>query len=372
MRLSMYVDDVSIGAGGQPDEVVAAIGPAFHDLVAAFRTELFIDLAPAKGRTVASSGALARRLARVVGASGGHAVDAAVHLGIDAAAGKRRAVWGHGSSRDGRLRKAMGRTERVLRLRRAGGERAKRIASSGIRPQAAYGAEVHGVSNAELRTVRAKLLRVVGPSGSGHSSTLLQMVVGDPAHDIAVAPILRWAAEVWASVTGVPNALKVPTLRAAGEAAQAQASQRWCDVRGPVQAAKLSLARLGWSAEDPFTLVDDQGTRHVLSDNSPAFMASALRSSRIRQLERAALGVTDDPGARLFSAVARLFCAHGGPTPPHQQAALMAVLCGAVWPAARLFRHGLADSPICALCGAAPDTIWHRTWECVAGEVVMA
>ncbi len=50
----------------------------------------------------------------------------------------------------------------------------------------------------------------------------------------------------------------------------------------------------------------------------------------------------------------------------------MAVLCGAVWPAARLFRHGLADSPTCALCGAAPDTIWHRTWECLADEVVKA
>ena len=48
----------------------------------------------------------------------------------------------------------------------------------------------------------------------------------------------------------------------------------------------------------PFIFVDDLGISHTLSDESPAFLVSAMRSSRMRQLERAALAAApvDTPG----------------------------------------------------------------------------
>ncbi len=151
VRLSMYVDDVSIGATGAANDVVEYIADAFADTAASLKDALFLDLAPAKGRIVASTAALASRIARVVGDTGGTAVDSAPHLGIDAAAGKRRAKWASNADRRARLRKAIGRVHRLLRLRRAGGERAKTLVATGLRPQAAYGADIHGVDNKDQR-----------------------------------------------------------------------------------------------------------------------------------------------------------------------------------------------------------------------------
>ncbi len=180
LALPSYVDDVSIGATGDHDYVTRVLGDAFNDMAGAFRGDLGLRLAPAKGRVVASSASLARRVARVVGPTGGFVADVAPHLGVDAAAGKRRATCRNGAARDGRFRKAIGRVARVLRIRRAGGERAKSLAATGLKPQLAYGAEVHGLCPREAATARAGLLRAIGPSGASHSKVHLQLVVGDP------------------------------------------------------------------------------------------------------------------------------------------------------------------------------------------------
>ena len=47
-----------------------------------------------------------------------------------------------------------------------------------------------------------------------------------------------------------------------------------------------------------------------------------------------------------------------------QKSSLRAVACGAVWPKDRLIAAGYDVDPLCELCRADPDTMFHRIWAC--------
>eukprot|EP00969_Alexandrium_andersonii_P058818 2592398-Alexandrium_andersonii.AAC.1 len=40
-------------------------------------------------------------------------------------------------------------------------------------------------------------------------------------------------------------------------------------------------------------------------------------------------------------------------------------MSASIWPRQRLFDAGLADSPTCQRCLAAPETLHHRYWKCM-------
>ena len=70
----------------------------------------------------------------------------------------------------------------------------------------------------------------------------------------------RFGAEVYAAfnVKGA-RALSIPDLRAAGQLAKEAPAQRWRQVRGPLDALALSLARIGGAMATPFSLTTDLG-----------------------------------------------------------------------------------------------------------------
>ena len=70
---------------------------------------------------------------------------------------------------------------------------------AGVRPQAFYGAEVHGATDWELTQYRRAAMRLVEPSARTCSLTARLLLLGDPAGKIPFACTVRWAEEVWAA-----------------------------------------------------------------------------------------------------------------------------------------------------------------------------
>ncbi len=240
---------------------------------------------------------------------------------------------------------------RVGRLLRAGGIQARRVITAGVVPQATYGAAVHGASDEELRRLRASTASRLGPSAQGRSLDRLLLLVGDPAHEASVAPIVRWSRQPWAAACRTPGAPDVSAMLGWWRAANPTTCKRWADVRGPMAAAVLSARRLGWTFAGPFTLDDDRGCRIVLTQQSPAMVAAELRDGARRQRERRIAARSPHEDADRFSgAVLRRMVGPYSPLAPHLRAALTAVATKAVWTARRLFRRRLAESPTCVLC----------------------
>ena len=53
--------------------------------------------------------------------------------------------------------------------------------------------------------------------------------------------------------------------------------------------------------------------------------------------------------------------------------ALLRVVVGdGIWTNRRRFDAGLWDTPKCAMCGEADDTLFHRVWECTNAQVMAA
>ena len=66
-------------------------------------------------------------------------------------------------------------------------------------------------------------------------------IAADNVADYAVAP--GTLSEVWLQVRGL---------------------KRWAEVRGPIGACALSMARLGWSWCDPFSFIDELGVQELI------------------------------------------------------------------------------------------------------------
>ena len=74
----------------------------------------------------------------------------AKNLGIDTSGGRPRSFRARCSTRSKRLAGTRPRVARLRRLAKAGAKKVGKIFTTGIRPQAVYGAEVHGLSPGEL------------------------------------------------------------------------------------------------------------------------------------------------------------------------------------------------------------------------------
>ena len=73
----------------------------------------------------------------------------------------------------------------------------------------------------------------------------------------------------------------------------------WRQVRGPLGALLLTLERLSWTAQGPFTWQDDRGSAVDLTSMSPALVRTKVRGTHYRLLERRLarrLAALDDDG----------------------------------------------------------------------------
>ena len=157
-------------------------------------------------------------------------------------------------------------------------------------------------------------------------------------------------------------------LHTAWEAGEHRAVREWKSARGPVDAARLTASRLGWQWPQPWELIDDLGVTLHLAEISPRMLRKLGEAAARRQLERqvsASLqrqGWRAERGPVTAAAVQRVLA--GKKLTEVEKGSLRAVVCSAVWPAARLAAAGYATSAQCTRCGKAKDTIFHRVWEC--------
>jgi hypothetical protein len=197
--VDIYVDDITLTAHGKDDdEVHDHLCAATRDMLQVIEHRLKCSVAPGKTATVASNDALAKRIHATLQEAAGFPTTTAANLGIDYRAGRRRGRLGKNSCRGGRLWKGRRRRQKIRSLRRLIGPRlTAQVFASGVLPSMDYGADIKGVSDKELHTIRTVAGHANASARSGRSLTASLLVRGDPSWRAMVAPVARWQREVW-------------------------------------------------------------------------------------------------------------------------------------------------------------------------------
>ncbi len=393
VSLDVYVDDMTLSAIGPPCRVADDLVKARGDLEGAIEG-LGCRFAEGKTAITASTRRLAGTIARRIGAP--DAVSSATCLlGIDNTAGAQRAKLNFNSKKAARLRAAMARQKRLKSLRKTLGARAGRIFRAGLLPAATYDAPIWGIADAEVTKLRRLAATTMSPRAPGRSLSMTLLWHGVPTADAEHAPILQYAKMTWKAATRREEARmrggSITDLRRAWEAARvgfdplverllnargpdgkiprAVARGAWRNVRGPIAAAAVTMARVGWRFTAPFVVQDADGVDYCLTTTSPMLLRDLLRGALRTTLEKG-IGATladSDPALRGRRACLDLAIAASKASRkinPRQAAAFRAVACGAVWTGSVARQRGYDTDGWCALCRQALDTIHHRTYCC--------
>ena len=384
VSLDVYVDDWALDATGPEEQVYDALSDAAGDLIhVVVKDELNSEVSRPKAATVASSPTLAKRLRSKLGPFGGAERNVAVRLGIDFAAGRKRAAWKGRSTRAKRLARAQKRVTRASFFTTVAGMRARKLFTAGIKPLAGYGSEVSGMSDSQLDVLTRMEARFLTPRARGRSLTALLLLRASSSLGLAATALVRWAREVWEAATYPrPRGFTLPQCRQRWEAslaAEPESRLTWYSVRGPMGAARLEAARLGWQFTGPFSIQTDKGITLLLTQTSPRLIAQAATAAYERKLEAKLAASWTKPDttlapeceraqwtkqARLAAEPIRRFLRSTKHT-PNAKATVATAACNGFWPRARLARCRKI-SELCDKCGTAPDTIHHRLWKCPA------
>ncbi len=389
--LDNYIDDNVASTEGTEDEVVARLANASEVLAHIVRDEFCCQFAPSKTRVVASSNGLGRRVRDAVrGQVGGQLVVSAPNLGADCAAAKPRRAHGRHNQRAARLKEGLRRRRRIAKVRAVLGDKAIPIFSTGTLSKMVYASEVHGLSDGELLAVRRTAAAAMRPRARGRSLQMLLALHRDPCWRAAVGPLLQYTRAVWrAARRGYGRAeLSITEIRSAwenidtdclltrrGGGQDGRTTRMWSRVRGPLSATFLTMQRIGWRFDGPFTIIDDLGTSRQILQHSPALWAEWARAAVVRDLERsiASRWSREQPqyaGRRICLDHLRpqLACHRTGRKRRGEDAMttgiMRAVVCNALWTNDRAHQADSRVSPCCRLCGAPRDTLHHRLWYC--------
>ncbi len=201
---------------------------------------------------------------------------------------------------------------RLRRLKATVGRKANNILRAGILPSAAYDSPIWGVDEEEALKLRRLAATAMTPKARGRSLDMVHIWHGMPTADAEVAPIVQYSRMVWAAIVGRERAAlrgaSAADIRRMWDAASAHfgpTAKKWEDartqsgivprktaraiwgtVRGPIGAAALSLARVGWKFISPFTITDERGAEIVLTKSSPAMVRGPMRDATRRMYER--------------------------------------------------------------------------------------
>ncbi len=403
--LDTFVDDLTISAIGKPAAVVADLLRVHSVLKDIVTTTLGCNFADGKAAVTATTRSVAASIARGMGLQGGVAATATV-LGIDSTAGATRSTLGRASTRAKRLRAALARKKRLLQLRRALGDRARKIFVAGVQPAASHGAQVWGLDDAEVRKLRRVAASTLRPGGRCRSLATTLLWHGLPTAAAEHAPLIQLARMTWEAVTCRERAedrgASISCLRQWWEAAMVQAEPLvkhieqkraeavamnrevplsatrscWRKARGPIAAAALTAERIGWRFVSPFRIVDHVGAEMLLTDTPPALVRKRAEEALLIALEKkVARGLTEEEprfqgrGAciEIVSAAVR----NSRSLTAYQKGMMRAVTCGAVMTGARAVRSGYDVTGLCPLCKQALDTLTHRVYECPCSEAAV-
>ena len=168
----------------------------------------------------------------------------------------------------------------------------------------------------------------------------------------------------------------MPELRRLWWRAQPNACTAWRKVNGPLAAAAMSLRRIGWSWPEPFTFIDDLGTKLNVTMCSPAYIGMVLQEGCLRTLERKAMQKHQDTipldehfehhehQGRRVCCDAVLSCINSSKIDYLGKVHIRCLATGGLWTRQRFKQAGYEHSGMCPLCQEQPDTVHHRLWEC--------
>ncbi len=400
--VDFYIDDVALSAVGTGEELVNKMVDARNALHKMLTEGLGCRIAEAKSAIVASSSKVARQIAARLNMEGAVA-RCAPNLGVDATAGaKRRIIRTGKSKRKSRFTSCRARGRKLAAIAKTLGTRAVNIFTSGIAPEANYGAEVWGVTDAEALRLRRTAAAALKPKSKCRSLTAVHLVHGLPTAREELRTIIHYAKQVWRAATdreaashrrmGLPDIRRLwdaahtgaeaavtsyaeARARSGGTADGKTARRSWDAVRGPIGAAALTLARIGWRFSSAFELVDAHGDIVQLTTVSPAMLTKLLVSAAQDESERI-IGnswANTDPsfkGRRVCADLAIKAIRNGARNGLDrlQVGALRAAVCGGIYIRSRAAADGYDVTDECAACGAAGDTPHHRIYGCRSTE----
>ncbi len=396
VALDTHVDDFTVSAIGQEAAVLEDLMAAHEKLREVVEDTLLCNFAKGKTAITATSRSLAAAISRRLGVSGGVA-KAATLLGIDNTAAAPRASLRGGSKKSKRLKAALARRKRLQQVQRAVGSKAKKVFVAGIRPAATHGAQIWGLDDAEIGKLRRLAAVALRPQARGRSLGITLLWHDLPTAAAEVAPLLQLARMIWGAVVKRQDAMargsSLADLRRWWEDASVQFAplveelhnkrtqlgsadiplaftrRLWKQVRGPLGAAALTAARLGWRFDGPFKIYDSDGVETRLTNTSPRLLrrnaVEAVRANMERRVAHA--WAEDEPqyhGRRACLDLVTSTVNNSKYLSGYQKGVMRAATCGAIMTGAKALRHGYKVTGLCPLCQRALDTMAHRVYGC--------
>ena len=378
-NIAVYIDDFVISAEGAARPLVRSLSRITMSLQAGLENEVGAKISAQKAIVVASSSGLAYDVRRALGPLGGKAAASAIVLGVDTCGGRGRAAV-RTSAFAARAAKCGTRCRRLRRVTAAtSAGRTAKLFSTGIRPAAAYGADVVGASPAFLRRLRLQAAATMRPRARGRSLTAVSLVHGDPAGVVGVAAAGHWAGEAWRAAGRDEHATSLGSLQALCHAARSHAvAASWRTARGPIAVAFLELGRIGWQWNQPFSFVRPDGASICLLSTSPQAVRHQLHQATLFGLARRLAGIEgslDGDRRRVIYEPVCAFLRASAPTPRSKgvvRALFSATVCGRataspllVTRSATLAASSAGPSAVCmtastTACGSAPAPLSRR------------
>jgi hypothetical protein len=195
--MDAFIDDVQLAGQGKPDKLVADMVEAAIDLRSVIEEVLGSEISVPKVALVSSNAEVSKRIRSALRDKAGLEVHTFKNLGIDCSAGRARPRDASKSTRHKRFNAIKPRVNRLKSLVKAGARRTGNIWSTGFKPQAAFGCEVHGLFNGELEKLQKADVACLHPFGMGKSRALMLLAHGDPLAKQAIAALHWWAVDVW-------------------------------------------------------------------------------------------------------------------------------------------------------------------------------
>ncbi|CAK0801439.1 unnamed protein product, partial [Prorocentrum cordatum] len=360
------VDDVALQALGTRRLVVEQLGGAGAEMARQLGG-LHLPLSAKKSVYLASCSGLAQELGEHWKAHGMKFERAhqARNLGTDASITMRGVREGRG-----RARGALQRARRLLCFRAAGVE-VDLIHKAGPTSSMIWGRTVAGVADGELHSWRVTACRSAGRPPRG-AALGLRLRCAELRRGRDLDPLVLITDRSLQMLAGLLHSgeLSLPMLRGELEAAasrQAAATAPWVHCNSPVDAAVLTLGRIGWYFRSERCLITDVGDVLDLTLLGPRELGieaglGARRASDRHEMQKLA-SASSLQGSFFWDAFKELI-GPGGKFSERERNWLVAYLTNAHWPQARL--HGARESghARCRCCGAARGTLWHILFEC--------
>ena len=377
IRLRIYLDDFTMQCCHAEEEIVrAAIVDAATDLdstISATGSEISCP----KTQVVASTDNLKDAIVRALGvlvADPTASEASALCLGVSISAGKKRKTFWKASASRQRMQAHRARAARTRRLKAGGKEASHKVYAAGACPAATYGTEVLGASNEDDLMMRRTSASLTG-GGKGKRLSVHTVMFDKTSWRATAAPILHVARAMWELASGGAGSdysdycVHPATFRAMWEAlCSSGKKKRWAEVAGPFGACLVSMQRLGWHWNQPFSFADEHGIRRTFTDHSPASIAALCRRAYCgRAQKQVNLMIAGSPDIHVTLGPVKKLLAPSSALDRLQKGCLVGYVSGAIWPKERLAAKGLAEDTACILCGQ-HDDMDHRLYSKCSGK----